>query len=81
MTTSLCSIGEEANIVDTEMKTPEEEKSFSETLDSTSSSSYRDSANTNKSISDKENEFSVDPSGTSLFLSLSLHSNYPLISN
>ncbi|PON59018.1 XRI1-like protein [Trema orientale] len=62
MTTSICSIAEEANLVDTEMKTPEEEKSFSGTLDSSSSSSYKDSANT-KSLSDKENLFSLDPSG------------------
>ena len=67
MTTSICSIGEEANIVDTEMKTPEEEKSFSGTLDSFSSSSYKDSANT-KSISEKDTLFSVDHSGLSLSL-------------
>ncbi|PON79224.1 Protein XRI [Parasponia andersonii] len=62
MTTSICSIAEEANLVDTEMKTPEEEKSVSGTLDSSSSSSYKDSANTN-SLSDKENLFSLDLSG------------------
>ena len=68
---SICSIGEEANIV----KTPEEEKSMSEILDSSvsSASSYKDSANNStakSTMSHKETLFSVDPLGNSLSLSL-----------
>ncbi|XP_015894000.1 protein XRI1 isoform X2 [Ziziphus jujuba] len=50
----------------TELKTPEEAKSVSEGLDSSSSSSYKDSANTTKSFSDKQTLFSTDPPGWEL---------------
>ncbi|XP_024027423.1 uncharacterized protein LOC21402212 isoform X1 [Morus notabilis] len=62
ISTSVCSVlGEEANMVMTEMKTPEEEKSFSEIIDSSpSSSSCKDSADTKSIISDKQALFSLD---------------------
>ncbi|EXC05018.1 hypothetical protein L484_019265 [Morus notabilis] len=66
ISTSVCSVlGEEANMVMTEMKTPEEEKSFSEIIDSSpSSSSCKDSADTKSIISDKQALFSLDLPGS-----------------
>ncbi|XP_058182742.1 protein XRI1 [Rhododendron vialii] len=65
MTTSFNGIsGEEHSSIFREMKTPEEEISASEALDS-SSSSYRDSLNTKPSIPDKETLYSLGPSSPS----------------
>uniref|UniRef100_A0A5B7B187 Protein XRI1 n=1 Tax=Davidia involucrata TaxID=16924 RepID=A0A5B7B187_DAVIN len=58
MNGSVSRISEDANMF-TEMKTPEEAISASETFDS-SSSSHKDSVNT-KSMSDKETLYSIDP--------------------
>ncbi|CAK7326878.1 unnamed protein product [Dovyalis caffra] len=55
MNTSMSNISEEANVIsESEIKTPEEEISAPETLDYSSSSSYKDLAGTN-SIFEKEN--------------------------
>jgi len=68
MTTSMSNTSEEANVI-SEIKTPEEGISAPETLDYSSSSSYKDLAGTN-SIFEKDNI--PHSSGTSLSLSLSL---------